>query len=271
TAIEEVAWDGQWYRRAYFDDGTPLGSVENDECQIDSLSQSWSVISGGGNSKRSRQALEHAYERLVNTSAGIVSLLAPPFSEGSLKPGYIKGYLPGTRENGGQYTHAAAWFIMAMAMLGEGNKAFDLFRMINPINHAADLDGVEKYQGEPYVTCGDVYSVAPHLGRAGWSWYTGSAAWLYKVGLEHILGLQVNGSLVSIDPCVPALWDHFELDYRLENVLFKFVVQNPDGVEHGVRRVVVDGKPWKMKHVPVPAVPPGEERVVHIEIEMGSR
>jgi len=242
AAIEENGWDGNWYRRAFFDDGTPLGSSENDECKIDSLSQSWSVISGGGQETRSRQAMEQVYNKLVDKENSLIKVLTPPFDKTELEPGYIKGYLPGTRENGGQYTHAAAWVIMAMALSGQGNKAFELFSLINPILLTQNKEGANKYKAEPYVTCGDVYSSAPHGGRAGWSWYTGSAGWLYRVGLEHMLGLKVSADHFQIKPCIPAEWKTFSLKYKASSCTFEINVENPQSVESGVVSVKVDGK-----------------------------
>ena len=191
NSIEENAWDGGWYRRAYFDDGTPLGSEQNDECRIDSISQSWAVISGAGKDSRIKVAMRALESHLVNREAGLIRLLYPPFSKTKLEPGYIKGYVAGVRENGGQYTHAATWAIMAFAKLGEGDKAWELYHMINPINHTRTNIEVSKYMVEPYVMAADVYAVEPHVGRGGWTWYTGSAAWMYRVG-EHILGFKLR-------------------------------------------------------------------------------
>lgn len=241
-SIEQNAWDGEWYRRAFFDNGTPLGSAENDECKIDSLCQSWSVITGSGEARRRATAMDAVRRELVRPEDKLICLLAPPFDHGTLEPGYIKGYLPGVRENGGQYTHAAAWVIMATALQGRGKEAFELFSMINPINHTLNPGDVQRYQGEPYVLCGDVYSRPPLTGRAGWSWYTGSAGWMYRVGIEYILGLKVTSEYFTIDPCVPPSWKEFSITYRAKNVLYEIEVKNPDGVEKGVVSVEVGGQ-----------------------------
>lgn len=210
--IEKNAWDGGWYRRAYFDDGTPLGSRENEECQIDSLAQSWAVISGAAKEARAKEAMEAVDKALVKEDKGLILLLAPPFDKSKLEPGYIKGYVPGVRENGGQYTHAATWVIMAWTMLGDGNKAWKYYNMINPINHSSNEISARNYKVEPYVMSADVYIKEPHGGRGGWSWYTGASGWMYKVGLEYILGLKkVEGKGYSINPCVPDSWNDYEI------------------------------------------------------------
>lgn len=209
-AMESEAWDGAWYRRAYFDDGTPLGSSENDECQIDSLTQSWAVFADA-NLGRARRAMSEAVDRLVQADAGLILLFTPPFDKGELDPGYIKGYLPGIRENGGQYTHAATWMIQALAQLGESDQAMHLLDLINPINHALSPAEVLRYQTEPYVVAADVYGVHPHEGRGGWTWYTGSAAWLYRVIVEHQLGLSITGDDAALTPSVPQDWQQFSV------------------------------------------------------------
>ncbi len=187
-ALEENAWDGDWFRRAYFDDGTPLGSAENEECRIDSIAQSWSVISGGANPQQAARAMASVDEYLIQRGDGIVLLFTPPFDKSALEPGYIKGYIPGVRENGGQYTHAALWTLIAFAMLGDGDRAGELFALLNPINHASTRAGLHKYKVEPYVAAGDVYAERAHTGRGGWTWYTGSAGWMYRAALESMLG-----------------------------------------------------------------------------------
>src|ERR1700720_2676815 len=179
--IEQNGWDGEWYRRAYFDDGTPLGSAENAECRIDSIAQSWSVLSGAGSPERARAAMEAVDQRLVRRRDALIQLLDPPFDKSTLNPGYIKGYVPGVRENGGQYTHAAIWTVMAFAALGDSRRAWELFHLINPVNHARTEAAVATYKVEPYVVAADVYAVAPHIGRGGWTWYTGSAGWMYRL------------------------------------------------------------------------------------------
>ncbi len=192
-SLEDNGWDGQWYRRAYFDDGTPLGSAANAECVIDSISQSWSVLSGAGDPVRSRLAMKAVDERLVRRDSALVQLLDPPFDRSELDPGYIRGYVPGVRENGGQYTHAAIWAAMAFAELGERERAWELMTLINPVNHARSASAVAAYKVEPYVVAADVYALTPHVGRGGWSWYTGSAGWMYRLVLESLLGLKLRG------------------------------------------------------------------------------
>ncbi len=214
TALEEHAWDGRWYRRAYFDDGTPLGSAENDECRIDGIAQSWAVISGGAGPERARQAFAAADEMLVREADRLILLFTPPFDKGHLQPGYIKGYLPGIRENGGQYTHGAAWLVQAAALLGRGERAVALFDLLNPIHHADSREKTGRYKTEPYAVAGDVYSEPPHTGRGGWSWYTGSASWLYRAALENILGFRLRGNRLTLAPCVPADWEGYEITLR---------------------------------------------------------
>lgn len=224
--IETQAWDGEWYRRAYFDDGTPLGSASNSECRIDSIAQSWSVLSGAAEPKRSKQALSALYHYLVKPTDGLIKLLDPPFDTSTPNPGYIKGYVPGIRENGGQYTHAAIWATMAFAELGEKQLAWQLFDIINPINHGRTLEEIQRYKIEPYVIAGDVYSVAPHTGHGGWSWYTGSAAWLYRLITETLLGLQLKeGNRLHLAPILPDNWDGFSVDYQYHNTLYQITVK----------------------------------------------
>jgi hypothetical protein len=194
-----------------FDDGTPLGSLENGECRIDSIAQSWSAISGAADPARAAQAMAAADDQLVRRDSGLALLFTPPFDRTPLDPGYIKGYPPGIRENGGQYTHAAAWLVIAHAMLGNGDKAAELFSLLNPINHASTRTGVHRYKVEPYVIAADLYSESPHIGRGGWTWYTGSAGWMYRAGIEAILGLRRKGQFLVFDPCIPRLWPGFKL------------------------------------------------------------
>lgn len=242
-SIENEAWDGSWYRRAYFDDGTPLGSVQNSECRIDSIAQSWSVISGSAKPQRMYEAMGAVQKYLVDGSEGIVKLLTPPFDDGPLQPGYIKGYVPGVRENGGQYTHAAIWSVLAFAKLGMGDKACELFHMLNPVNHTRTSIEYSRYKCEPYVIAADVYAVHPHTGRGGWSWYTGAAGWLYKVGLENVAGFRKKGDRLYIEPCIPGSWDRFEITYRKGAACWNIEVRNPDKVSSGVVYIAVDGKP----------------------------
>ena len=240
-AIEREAWDGNWYRRAYFDDGTPLGSAGNDACAIDSIAQSWSVLSGAADPDRAQRALASVDQQLTRRSDRLVLLLAPPFDNTDLQPGYIKGYLPGVRENGGQYTHGAVWVAIAHAALGDGDKAAELLAMLNPISHTATPQGVRQYQIEPYVVAGDVYSETPHTGRGGWSWYTGSAGWLYRAGVEWLLGFRLKGSRLVLDPCIPAAWKGFTMTFRYRSARYDIVVENPRGVSRGVSTLELDG------------------------------
>jgi cellobiose phosphorylase len=240
-SIEQHGWDGAWYRRAYFDDGTPLGSASNDECQIDSLAQSWSVLSGAGSGERQRQAMEALERRLVRRDEGLIQLLDPPFDRSALDPGYIKGYVPGVRENGGQYTHAAVWAAMAFARLGDGERAWELLRMMNPVNHGQTAEAIGIYKIEPYVVAGDVYAAESHVGRGGWSWYTGSAGWMYRLIVESLLGLRLEGERLHIEPLLPADWPSFELDYRHAETDYHIAVRRTDDVLEG-RRLSLDGQ-----------------------------
>jgi cyclic beta-1,2-glucan synthetase len=240
-AVERSAWDGEWYRRAYYDDGAPLGSHVNNECQIDSIAQSWSVISGAGDEQRRRIAMDSLQHRLVREDARLLMLLSPPFDRGTHDPGYIQGYLPGVRENGAQYTHAALWAVLATALQGNGDRAMELYQMINPITHASTPEDVATYKVEPYVVAADVYTAEGHLGRGGWTWYTGSASWLYRVGLEAILGFTKRGDTLEINPCVPSAWTEFSIEYRYHSSVYSIRVLNPSGVSREVESVFVDG------------------------------
>lgn len=222
--IDKSAWDGEWYKRAWFDDGTPLGSKENEECKIDSISQSWSVLSGGGNPNLVHTAMDSAYKYLVQKKSGIIQLLEPPFNNSALNPGYIKGYVPGVRENGGQYTHAACWMIMAFAELGSNNRVWELLNMVNPLNHGKTAEEIAIYKVEPYVIAADVYAGKQHAGRGGWTWYTGSAGWMYRVIIESFLGLKQQGNKLFIKPCVPEHWNSFKINYRYQNSVYNITV-----------------------------------------------
>ena len=241
ASLEAEAWDGDWYRRAFFDDGTPLGSSENPECRIDSIAQSWSVIHGGAPADRAQRAMESVEEYLVHRGDGLVLLFTPPFNDWEVDPGYIKGYLPGVRENGGQYTHAAIWCVIAFATLGDGDRAGELFSLLNPINHASTRAGIHRYRVEPYVASADVYSEAPHVGRGGWTWYTGSAGWMYRAGVEWILGFRLRGAGLLVDPCIPRAWRGFEIDFRYHSSRYEIQVSNPNGVTRGVTSLTLDG------------------------------
>jgi cyclic beta-1,2-glucan synthetase len=264
ASLEREGWDGDWYRRGYFDDGTPLSSSASDECRIDSIAQSWAVISGAADPARARRAMAAVEEHLIRLSDGLALLFTPPFDRTPLDPGYIKGYPPGIRENGGQYTHAAAWSVIAFAALGQGDKAAALFSLLNPINHASTRADVQRYKVEPYVVAADIYSVPPHLGRGGWTWYTGSSGWLYRAGLESILGFRVQGSTLLLDPCIPTSWPRFEITFKYRASRYDITVENPQRVSRGVASVTLDGKPLPNGPVQVPLLDDGATHKVHV-------
>ena len=252
AATEAKAWDGAWYLRAFFDDGTPLGSAKNDECQVDSIPQSWATIAGVADPDRARRSLEAVDARLVHPGdGGLILLFTPPFDRGKLQPGYIRGYVPGVRENGGQYTHAATWLVLANALANRGNRAVELFDLLNPVRHALDADAVAWYKVEPYVVAADVYGMEPHTGRGGWTWYTGSASWLYRVGLEAILGFHLRHDHLEVDPKVAAAWPGFVVRYRHRSATYEIRVANPDGAEHGVAAATLDGAPVDYRAIPL--------------------
>ncbi len=240
-ALDRHAWDGAWFRRAYFDDGSPLGSAYNTECRIDSIAQSWATISGAADPARARQAMDAVSEYLVKRGDDLVLLFTPPFNVGIPDPGYVKSYLPGVRENGAQYSHAAAWCVIAYAMRGDGDRAYELFTMLNPINHASTRGGAYRYKVEPYVVAGDVYSEPPHVGRGGWSWYTGAAGWLYRAGIEFVLGIRVCASSVEVEPCIPRDWAGYTVRYRRGSATYAIRVENPDRISTGEVFITVDG------------------------------
>jgi cyclic beta-1,2-glucan synthetase len=242
AALEREGWDGEWYRRAYFDDGTPLGSATNMECRIDAIAQSWGVISGAAEPGRGVRAMAAVDQLLIRRPEGLVLLLTPPFDHMPNDPGYIKGYVPGIRENGGQYTHASVWTLIAFAALGDGDKAGELFRMLNPINRSDSRAKMQRYKVEPYVVAGDIYAEPPHVGRGGWTWYTGSAGWLYRAGIEWILGLRMRGMMISLDPCIPRNWPGYSMEFRYHSATYKIKVENPSGVARGVAITELDGK-----------------------------
>ena len=239
--IEANAWDGEWYRRAYFDDGTPLGSASNDECKIDSISQSWAVISGGGDPQRAHQAMIALDHHLVRRDEQLIQLLEPPFDHSALEPGYIKGYVPGVRENGGQYTHAAIWATMAFAMQGDVERAWELFAMLNPVNHSSSPDTMDRYKVEPYVMAADIYGAAPHTGRGGWTWYTGASGWMYRLTLETLLGVNLEGDHLRIAPCIPADWDSYKIRYRYRDTQYHIMINHRGAKTRNVLSVWVDG------------------------------
>ncbi len=263
TSLEDEAWDGAWYTRAFFDDGTPLGSARNDECQIDSIAQSWAVLSGAGDPDRARQAMESVERLLVRRADRLILLFSPPFDRTPNDPGYIKGYLPGVRENGGQYTHAAIWSVIAFAQLGEGDRSVDLFNLLNPIRHASRRASAHRYKVEPYAIAADVYAAPAHVGRGGWTWYTGAAGWLYRAGLESILGFRKRGAALAIDPCIPRDWKRFEIVYRHGATLYRILVENPASVCRGVASLSLDGSPLSAG-APVPLSDDGLEHRVHV-------
>lgn len=265
--IEQHGWDGEWYRRAYFDDGTPLGSAGSAECRIDSISQSWSVLSGAGETGRSRLAMQAVDDRLVRRKEALVQLLDPPFDGTILDPGYIRGYVPGVRENGGQYTHAAVWAAMAFAALGESTRAWDVLRMINPVNHALSPEAMGLYKAEPYVVAADVYAVAPHTGRGGWSWYTGSAGWMYRLIVESLLGLRREGNVLHLAPCLPADWPSFSMRYRYRETTYRIAVSQTrvgETAQSGVTTVALDGV--KQEDLRVHLVNDLEKHVVEVAV-----
>jgi cyclic beta-1,2-glucan synthetase len=245
TALNTAGWDGAWFRRAYYDDGEPLGSSASDECQIDALAQAWAVLSGVAPADRATQSITAVEERLVDEEAGIIRLLAPPFNKTSHDPGYIKGYLPGIRENGGQYTHGVLWFIQALAKMGRGTRAVELLKMLSPIRHTATPQSVAIYQTEPYVVAADVYGAPPHVGRGGWTWYTGSAGWMFRVAVESIVGFSIDGGReLVINPAISAAWPRCAVSYRVpgEATQFHIEIENPQGKERGVSTATLDGQ-----------------------------
>jgi cyclic beta-1,2-glucan synthetase len=237
----ERSWDGEWYRRGYYDDGTPLGSAHNDECSIDSIAQSWAVLSGAVPMPFAERAMDAVRTFLVTRESQMLLLLNPPFDHSAQDPGYIKGYPPGVRENGGQYTHAAVWIVMALARLGSGDEAAEFFHMLNPVNHSRTAADVARYKTEPYVMAGDVYARPPHAGRGGWSWYTGSAGWMYRAGIESILGLRRRGNTFTIDPCIPSSWPEYRITWQFQDSRYEITVSNPARRCRGVATATLDG------------------------------
>jgi cyclic beta-1,2-glucan synthetase len=263
-ALEEHGWDGEWYRRAYYDDGWPLGSAANRECRIDAIAQSWAVLSGAGQLDRVKQAMESVHQHLVRPQDGLVLLFTPPFDKTPRDPGYIKGYPPGIRENGGQYTHAALWTVWAYAKLGQSDRAEALFRLINPIYHSDTTAKAAHYGVEPYVVVADVYGAPPYTGRGGWSWYTGSAGWMYRLGIEAILGLRRLGRFLAFDPRIPTTWPGFTVLYREGRSCYRIRVENPYGVSHGVAEVQVDGRP--VRDGLIPLIDDGQEHTACVRL-----
>jgi cyclic beta-1,2-glucan synthetase len=265
-ALEREGWDGAWYRRGYFDDGTAFGSAADAECRIDSIAQSWSVISGAANPARALQAMAAVSEKLIRRENALALLFTPPFDLTPLDPGYVKGYPPGVRENGGQYTHAAAWSVIAFAKLGQGEKAAELFSFLNPINRTRTRTGLQRYKVEPYVVAADVYSVPPHAGRGGWTWYTGSAGWLYRAGLEAILGFRQQGSDLLLAPCIPKAWPRFEISFKHASARYEIVVENPNAVTQGVVHATLDGASLPRGPARIPLLDDGATHSVHVTL-----
>jgi cyclic beta-1,2-glucan synthetase len=250
----ELSWDGDWYRRGYYDDGSTLGSAQDDECKIDSIAQSWALISGASTSRRrAEQAMDAVRTHLVRRGARVVLLLTPPFDVTPRDPGYIKGYLPGIRENGGQYSHAAIWTAIALTQLGSGDEAVELFHMLNPINRTRTLADVEQYRAEPYVIAADVYGHPMHLGRGGWTWYTGSAAWMMRLGVENILGLTRHGDTFALEPCIPSVWPSFAITWRCGSSVYEIEVSNPDRRSTGIAAATLDGEEVDPRAIPLAA------------------
>jgi cyclic beta-1,2-glucan synthetase len=263
----ERSWDGEWYRRGYYDDGSPLGSAQNDECSIDSISQSWAVLSGAVPIRFAERAMDAVRTHLVARGSQTLLLLNPPFDKSAQDPGYIKGYPPGVRENGGQYTHAAVWIVMALARLGSGDEAAEFFHMLNPVNHGRTAADVARYKTEPYVIAGDVYARSPHAGRGGWSWYTGSAGWMYRAGLESILGLRRRGDTFVIDPCISSSWPEYRIVWRFLDSRYEITVSNPARRCRGVAEATLDGAPVNAAAIPLV----NDGRTHEVQIVLGDK
>ncbi|NTW92410.1 MAG: cyclic beta 1-2 glucan synthetase, partial [Methanoregulaceae archaeon] len=238
--LERNGWDGEWYRRAYFDSGEPLGSLVNPECRIDSVAQSWAVLSGAVSNERAVTAMESVKKHLIVRDDRLIMLLTPPFDTAPLNPGYIKGYIPGVRENGGHYSHAAVWVVMAFAALDDPQQAWDLLPYLSPIHHSSTPDEVRNYRVEPYAVVSDIYATPPHTGRGGWTWYTGSAGLMYTLILESLLGVKRSGDYLTFAPCIPQQWSSYRIEYRFRSTTYSIEVKN-QGTGSGVRSVVVDG------------------------------
>jgi cellobiose phosphorylase len=262
--IDQHAWDGQWYRRAYFDNGEPLGSQTNPECQIDSLPQSWSVISGAGDPRRSRQAMQCVDQLLVRRDAGLIQLFNPPFDKSPLNPGYIKGYIPGVRENGGQYTHGAVWTAMAFALMGDSQRAWELLALLNPIHHGETSRQIATYKVEPYVVAADVYAVAPHTGRGGWTWYTGSAGWMYRLLVETLLGVNIEGDQLHLAPRLPNTWATFKIHYRYRQTVYHITITRLAADSADTNLLSLDGQ--EISGVTIPLRDDCQEHAVEMKV-----
>lgn len=243
-------WDGKWYKRAYMDTGEILGSKDNEECRIDSIAQSWSAISNAGEEEKKCIAMESVEKYLVDKETGIIKLLDPPFEKSKLEPGYIKAYLPGVRENGGQYTHAAIWTIIAECILNKSEKALELFKMINPIEHTSTKEKIDRYKVEPYVIAADIYGSGNLLGRGGWTWYTGSSSWFYKAGIEYILGMKIKEGVLRIEPCIPKDWEEYKIRYEYKTSVYNITVKNQSrSGENKVKEFYLDGQLIEEKQI----------------------
>ena len=263
--LEQNGWDGAWYRRAWFDDGTPLGSADNSECRIDSISQSWAVLSGAGGAERVRMAMGAVDEHLVRREHALIQLLDPPFDKSDMDPGYIKGYVPGVRENGGQYTHGAIWAAMAFAALGDSRRAWELTTMINPANHAKSQDAIDTYKVEPYVMAADVYAVTPHTGRGGWTWYTGSAGWMYRLIIESLLGLRLETDRLHVAPCLPAHWEGLKIHYRYRETVYHIAIaQTPVSVDGSIGKITVTVDGVEQHSAAIPLADDKREHTVEV-------
>ena len=240
-ALNTKGWDGRWFKRAFMDDGSALGSMENEECRIDSIAQSWSIISNAGDNDKKYISMESLENHLIDKENGIIKILDPPFEKGKLEPGYIKAYLPGVRENGGQYTHAACWVIIAQTMLGFGDKALELYRMINPIEHSRTKDACNKYKVEPYSMPADIYGASNLAGRGGWTLYTGSASWYYDAGIEYILGIKIENGVMKFEPCIPKDWKEYLIRYKWGKSIYNIKIKNPNQKNTGVEKVFLNG------------------------------
>ncbi len=267
AAVQDQAWDGDWYRRGWFDDGSPLGSAASEECRIDAIAQSWAVLSGAADPERAMRAMAAVDRELIQPQDALALLFAPPFDRAPQDPGYIKGYPPGVRENGGQYTHAALWSVMAFSLLGEADKASALFWILNPINHARSRSDAHRYRVEPYVVAADVYAAQGHVGRGGWTWYTGSAGWMQRAGVEGILGLRRCGDRLEVDPCIPRSWPGFEAQLRLGTARYEIIVSNPNHVSRGIAKAVFDGELLEGRPLRAPFRSDGE--VHRLDVTLG--
>jgi cyclic beta-1,2-glucan glucanotransferase len=263
ASLETHAWDGEWYRRGFFDDGTPLGSNANDECRIDAIAQSWSVISGAGDPARTVKAMSALESQLLKTDPPLAMLFTPPFEKSAQEPGYVKAYPRGIRENGGQYTHAAIWTVIALTIQGKADKAMEVFAMLNPVRRASTRQDVQRYKVEPYAVAADVYSEAPHAGRGGWTWYTGSAGWLYRAGLESILGFKLRENQLTLTPCIPTIWPGFGITYRHRSSVYEITVDRQPA-PGATAQLTVDGQAQNPGRNVVDLVDDGGQHSVHL-------